>query len=44
MAQEDDRIRARQRSRAKVMAWILGGFVVLLFAITIVKIQAGMGT
>ncbi|WP_268795721.1 MULTISPECIES: hypothetical protein [unclassified Sphingomonas] len=42
--QDDDRIRARQRERAKVMAWILGGLVVLLFAITIVKIQAGMGT
>jgi hypothetical protein len=43
MAEHDDRIRARQRARATVMAWILGGFVVLLFAITIVKIQAGMG-
>ncbi len=42
--QDDDRIRARQRERAKVMAWILGGLVVLLFAISIVKIQAGMGT
>lgn len=44
MSERDDRIRARQRERAKVMAWLLGGFVVLLFAITIVKIQAGMGT
>ncbi len=44
MGQEDERIRTRQRARAKVMAWLLGGFVVLLFAITIVKIQAGMGT
>lgn len=41
---DDDRIRARQRERAKVTAWILGGFVVLLFAISIVKIQAGLGT
>lgn len=44
MSEQDDRIRARQRERAKVMAWLLGGFVVLLFAITVVKIQAGMGT
>ncbi|MEP9403480.1 hypothetical protein [Sphingomonas sp. VNH70] len=44
MGQDDDRIRARQRERARVMAWILGGFVVLLFAISIVKIQAGLGT
>ena len=35
-------IRARQRSRAVVMAWLLGGFVVLLFAIAIVKIKIGM--
>ncbi len=44
MPDEDDRIRARQRARATVMAWLLGGFVVLMFAITIVKIQAGMGS
>ena len=43
MSEHDDRIRARQRERAKVMAWLLGAFVVLLFAITIVKIRAGMG-
>ena len=36
--------RKRQRARATVMAWILGGLVVLFFAITIVKIEAGMGT
>lgn len=40
--EQDDLIRARQLGRAKVMAWILGALVVLLFAITIVKIQAGM--
>ena len=39
---EDDPIRARQRARARVMAWLLGGFVVLMFAITLVKIKAGM--
>lgn len=43
MKPEDELIRARQRSRAKVMALLLGGLVVLLFLITIVKIKAGMG-
>jgi hypothetical protein len=42
MSEQDDLIRARQRARARVLAWILGGFVVLMFAITIVKIKAGM--
>lgn len=32
-------VRARQRSRAIVMALLLGAFVVLVFAISIVKIQ-----
>ena len=36
-------IRARQRSRARVMALLLGGFVVLIFAISIVKIAQGYG-
>ena len=40
---ESDVIRARQRSRARVMAWLLGGFCILMFAITIAKIRAGMG-
>ena len=40
---DDELIRARQRARAKVMAWLLGGFVVLIFAISIVKIAAGYG-
>lgn len=43
--QEPDRtdlIRARQRSRATVMAVLLGAFVILIFAISIVKIRAGM--
>ena len=43
MGRDDDAIRARQRARAKVMALLLGGLVVLLFLITIVKIRAGMG-
>lgn len=36
-----DRIRARQRSRARVMALLLGAFVILVFAISIVKMQIG---
>ena len=34
---EDEVIRKRQRARARVMALLLGGFVVLLFFITIAK-------
>ena len=35
----DAEIRARQRARAKVMAWLLIGFVVLVFGISIAKMQ-----
>lgn len=35
---EVELIRRRQRERAKIMAWLLGAFVVLLFFITIAKI------
>ena len=35
--QDDDHVRARQRSRAKVTAILLMAFVVLMFAITIAK-------
>ncbi len=41
MRPEDELIRKRQHDRARIMAWLLGGFVVLLFLITIAKI--GMG-
>ena len=34
---EDEVIRAKQKARAKVMALILGAFVILMFAITIAK-------
>jgi hypothetical protein len=34
---EDELIRKRQRERARIMAWLLGGFVVLLFFITMAK-------
>ena len=38
----DEVIRRRQRGRARVMALLLGAFVILVFAISIAKIQAGM--
>jgi hypothetical protein len=34
---DEDLVRARQRDRAKIMAILLGLFVVLMFAITIAK-------
>ncbi len=34
---EDEVIRKRQRERARITAWLLGAFVVLLFFITIAK-------
>jgi hypothetical protein len=34
---EDEVIRKRQRERARVTAWLLGAFVVLMFFITIAK-------
>ena len=37
--QEDEVVR-RQRERARIMAWLLGAFVVLLYARTIVRIGA----
>ena len=37
MRMEDEVIRKRQRERARVMALLLGGFVVLMFLITIAK-------
>jgi hypothetical protein len=42
MENDDDQIRARQRSRSIVMAVLLGAFVILVFAISIVKIKAGV--
>jgi hypothetical protein len=35
---KDEIVRARQRERARIMAWLLGAFVVLLFLITLAKI------
>ncbi len=36
MKPEDEVVR-RQRARARIMAWILGAFAVLLFFITLAK-------
>ncbi|MFZ3482630.1 hypothetical protein [Sphingomonas sp. 3-13AW] len=41
--EEENLVRTRQLARAKVMAWLLGALVLLVFAISIVKIQQGMG-
>ena len=38
---ETEVVRARQRSRAELMAVLLGAFVILVFAISIVKIKIG---
>jgi hypothetical protein len=37
VSDEDEVIHKRQRERARIMAWLLGGFVVLMFLITIAK-------
>ena len=41
MTPEEEVIRKRQKERARIMAWLLGAFVILLFLITLAKI--GMG-
>ena len=38
MNQHEDEVIRRQRERARLMAWLLGAFVILLFLITIAKI------
>jgi hypothetical protein len=37
VSDEEEVVRKRQRDRARIMAWLLGAFVVLLFFITIAK-------
>ncbi|MCL6741755.1 hypothetical protein LZ518_11515 [Sphingomonas sp. RB56-2] len=39
MQEEDELIRKRQRDRSRVLAILLGLFVVLMFAITIAKLS-----
>ncbi|MEO6360532.1 MAG: hypothetical protein ABIO43_08175 [Sphingomicrobium sp.] len=41
MSENDDLIRRRQRERARLLALLLGAFVVLMFFITIAKIGVG---
>jgi hypothetical protein len=38
MPQPEDELVRRQRERARLLAWLLGAFVVLLFFITLAKI------
>lgn len=40
--QEEELVRARQKSRARIMAILLFAFVILVFAISIVKISQGI--
>ncbi len=37
MVKREDEIVRRQRERARIMAWLLGAFVVLLFFVTLAK-------
>ena len=37
MRDEDEVIRARQKERSRILAWLLGAFAVLMFFITIAK-------
>jgi hypothetical protein len=37
MVKLEDEVVRRQRERARIMAWLLGGFVILMFLITIAK-------
>lgn len=39
---EQDVIRARQRSRARVVALLLGALVILFFFIALARIRAGL--
>ncbi|MEO5612048.1 MAG: hypothetical protein ABIT68_04690 [Sphingomicrobium sp.] len=38
MSEHEQEVVRRQRERARLMAWLLGGFVILLFLITVAKI------
>jgi hypothetical protein len=37
MVKREDEVVRRQRERARILAWLLGAFVILLFFITIAK-------
>ena len=38
MTRQEEEVVRRQRERARLMAWLLGAFVILLFLITVAKI------
>ena len=38
MTQIEEEVVKRQRERARLMAWLLCGFVILLFLVTVAKI------
>ena len=38
MSELEDEVVKRQRDRARLTAWLLGGFIILLFLVTIAKI------
>lgn len=38
MTRPEDEVLRRQRERSRIMAWLLGAFVVLVFLITMAKI------
>ena len=38
MTKLEEEVVRRQRDRARLTAWLLGGFVILLFLVTIAKI------
>ena len=38
MSNLEEEVVKRQRDRARLTAWLLGGFVILLFLVTIAKI------
>ena len=39
MSDDDQERMRRQRERARLLAWLLGAFVILMFLITIAKMQ-----
>lgn len=38
MTEHEQEVLRRQRERARLMAWLLGAFVILLFLVTVAKI------
>jgi len=38
MTEHEQEVLRRQRERSRLLAWLLGGFVILLFLVTVAKI------